>query len=304
MNEERGKKRRGTGLGFKIFDIYLSLGIKHAYALLYFVALHYLFFDKKAVRVSTEYVNARFNNPGYLARLKHIYRIFLKTGKNLIDLRLLERDFEKVHLEPDNRRIRELVAEGNGLLLFTAHIGNWQVMMRKLPPLGAKVNIVMLPEENPAVQEFLKIDHSKSSENNSSREGFTPRDEINIIDPSRGADAVLEIVHELASGNIVSIMADTHVKGSPTLTPSFFNDTITLPEGPFRIASAAKSPVICLLTACKAPCRYVMKSTELTIADQKLKRRDYIELLAQKYADTLENFLAEFPYEWSPAGKL
>ena len=304
MNEERGKKRRGTGLGFKIFDIYLSLGIKHAYALLYFVALHYLFFDKKAVRVSTEYVNARFKNPGYFARLKHIYRIFVKTGKNLIDLRLLERDFEKVHLEPDNRRIRELVAEGNGLLLFTAHIGNWQVMMRKLPPLGAKVNIVMLPEENPAVQEFLQIDHSENSEDDSSREGFIPRDEVNIIDPSRGADAVIEIVNELASGNIVSIMADTHVQGSPTLTPSFFNDTITLPEGPFRIASAAKSPVLCLLTACKAPCCYVMKSKEITIADKKLKRRDYIELLAQRYADNFENFLAEFPYEWSPAGKL
>lgn len=304
MSEERVKKRRGTGLGFKIFDLYLSLGIKHAYALLHFVALHYLLFDRSAVRISGEYVNARFNNPGCLARLKHIYRIFVRTGKNLIDLRVLDRDTSKVHLESDNKRIRDIVAEGNGLLLLTAHIGNWQVMMRKLPPLGAKVNIVMLPEENPAVQEFLQIDRRNNSKEQSASDDSLPHDDVNIIDPSRGAEAVLEMVQELAAGNIVSIMADTRVPGSPTLSPEFFDATITLPEGPFRIASVAKAPVLSLLTVCKAPCSYIMKSAELTISDKTLKRKDYINLLAQRYAKTLEEFLAEYPYDWSPAGKL
>lgn len=304
MTEERAKRRRGTELGFKIFDLYLSLGIKHAYALLHFVAFHYLLFDKTAVQISGEYVNARFSDPGYLARLKHIYHIFVRTGKNLIDLRVLDRDASKVYLESDNKRIRDIVAEGNGLLILTAHIGNWQVMMRKLPPLGAKVNIVMLPEENPAVQEFLQIDCRNNPNEPSASDAFMPHDKINIIDPSRGAEAVLEIVQELASGNIVSIMADTRVPGSPTLSIPFFNGTITLPEGPFRIASLAKAPVLSLLTVCKAPCSYIMRSKELTISDKTLKRKNYINLLAQSYAKTLEEFLAEHPYDWSPAGKL
>ena len=304
MSEERSKKKRGSGLGFRIFDFYLSLGIKHAYALLYFVALHYLLFDRKAVAVSAGYVKLRFNNPGYFARLKHIYYLFVNAGKNLIDLRMLERDFSKVYLKPDTKRISELLAEGNGVLLLTAHIGNWQVMMRNLPQLGAKVNIVMLPEENPAVHEFLQIDANEKREDQPNMPDFIPRDKINIIDPTKGADAVLEIVHELASGNIVSMMADAILPDSPTLTSDFFGGTITLSEGPFRIATVTKSPVICLLTKRNAACDYAMNISEITMTDSKKKKREKIQLLADRYAEAMVEFLKQYPYEWSPAGKL
>jgi predicted LPLAT superfamily acyltransferase len=300
MAEQRKKKKRGNSLGFIIFDIYLSLGIKHAYALLYFVALHYLIFDRKAVAVATEYINLRFDNPKYLTRLKHIYRLFVNAGKNLIDLRQLERNFDKVHINCDTRRIRELVAEGKGLLLFTAHVGNWQVMMRNLPDLDGKINIVMLPEENPAVKEYLQIDNNKTE----NYKELPPEKSINIIDPSKGADAVLEIVQELASGNIISIMGDRVPPSSATLTVDFFGQTATIPEGPYRIAAVTGSPVLFLLTRRDGPCSYTMEVNEITIKDKTKNKREKIQLLGEKYAATLEEFLKLSPYDWSPAGKL
>ncbi len=304
MKDKRKKRKRGSSLGFRIFDFYLSLGIKHAYALLYFVALHYLIFDRKAVAVSAKYVKLRFNNPGYFRRLKHIYCLFVNAGKNLIDLRVLERDFSKVYLKPDTKRISELLADGNGVMLLTAHVGNWQVMMRNLPQLGVKVNIVIRTEENAAVREFLNIDTNEKSDDQAEMKEFIPRDEINIIDPSKGADAVLEIVHELASGNIVSMMADTVLPDSPELTADFFGSTVTLSEGPFRIATATKSPVICLLTKRNAPCNYAMDINEITITDSGKKRKEKTQILAGRYADAMAAFLKKFPYEWTPAGKL
>jgi predicted LPLAT superfamily acyltransferase len=300
MAEQRKKKKRGNSLGFIIFDIYLSLGIKHAYALLYFVALHYLIFDRKAVAVATEYINLRFDNPKYLTRLKHIYRLFVNAGKNLIDLRQLERNFDKVHINCDTRRIRELVAEGKGLLLLTAHVGNWQVMMRNLPDLDGKINIVMLPEENPAVKEYLQIDNNKTE----NYKELPPEKSINIIDPSKGADAVLEIVQELASGNIISIMGDRVPPSSATLTVDFFGQTATIPEGPYRIAAVTGSPVLFLLTRRDGPCSYTMEVNEITIKDKTKNKREKIQLLGEKYAATLEEFLKLSPYDWSPAGKL
>jgi len=304
MSEHKKKRKRGNSLGFIIFDLYLSLGIKHAYALLYFVAFHYLLFDRKAVSVSAEYINLRFKNPKYFTRLKHIYKLFLNAGKNLIDLRQLERDFSKVHIDCDTRRIRDIVKEGNGLLIFTAHVGNWQVMMRNLPELGAKINIVMLPEENPAVRDYLQIDQNETDMNHDNVEELIPRDEINIIDPSKGADAVLEIVQELASGNIVSIMGDRIPPSSQTLTADFADKSISLPEGPFRIATVSKSPVLFLLTRRNGPCSYTMEINEITIADATKSKKEKIQLLGEKYASTLDSFLESSPYEWSPAGKL
>jgi predicted LPLAT superfamily acyltransferase len=303
MSDSKKKKRRGNGLGFLIFDLYLLLGIRHAYALLYFVALHYLIFDRKAVAVSDEYIRLRFKKSKRFERLKHIYRLFINAGKNLIDLRQLERDFNKVHIDCDTRRIREVVREGNGLLLLTAHVGNWQVMMRNLPDLGAKINIVMLPEENPAVREYLQIDRNET-DSGGDINGLIPRSEINIIDPSRGADAVLEIVQELASGNIVSIMGDRIPPSSQTLRVDFLGESITLPEGPFRIAAVSKSPVLFLLTRRNGPCNYTMEINDITIPRRIKKKKEKIHHLGEKYAETLESFLESSPYEWSPAGNL
>jgi len=285
------KKKRGNSLGFKIFDLYLSMGVKHAYGLLYFVALHYLIFDRKAVRVTGDYVDTRFNSPPFFSRMRHIYRLFINAGKNLIDLRQLERDFDKVHMECDTTRIRELISEGNGLLMFTAHTGNWQVMMRNLPALGAKINIVMLPEENPVVSEYLQIDKGE-------------RHEINIIDPSRGADAVLEIMHELSSGNIVSVMGDRILKGSKTLKVELFGNPTELPEGPYLIGSSARAPILFLLTRRNGPCDYTLEVNEITVTEEIKGRKEKMEKLAEKYITTLGSFLKLHPYEWSPAGKI
>jgi len=303
--DKKKKKKRGNGLGFIIFDLYLSLGVKHAYALLYFVALHYLLFDKKAVEVSAEYTKLRFKRAKYFTRLKHIYKIFINAGKNLIDLRLLERDFNKVHIDCDTRRIRDLVKGGNGLLILTAHIGNWQVMMRNLTELGAKVNIVMLPEENPVVREYLQIDQNNNTPETSRIENLIPRHEINIIDPYEGIEAVLTIVQELTAGNVVSIMGDRIPPGSQTLSVNFFGESMTLPEGPFRIAAVTGSPVISLLTRRNnAPSNYTMEVNEIAISESVTNKKKKIEMLAEKYAATLEAFLESSPHEWTPAGKL
>ncbi len=285
------KKKRGNSLGFKIFDLYLSLGIRHAYALLYFVAFHYLLFDRKAVRTTGEYVDIRFKKPAFFPRIKHIYKLFVNAGKNLIDLRQLERNSYEIKMECETTRIMELIAEGNGLFLFTAHTGNWQIMMRNLPALGVKINIVMLPEENPAVREYLQIDKGE-------------RHAINIIDPSEGADAVLKIMQELSSGNIVSVMGDRIPRNSKTFSVEFFENNTELPEGPFLIAATSKSPVLFLLTRRNGPCNYTLEVNELKITDNIKDKKDKIRILGEKYINTLEDFLQHHPYEWSPAGKI
>ncbi len=285
------KQKRGDSLGFLIFDFYLSLGIRHAYALLYFVALYDLLFDRKTRKATGEYVDIRFDSPSFFLRQKHIYKLFVNAGKNLIDLRQLERDFNKVSMECDTTRIRELIAEGRGLLMLTAHTGNWQVMMRNLPALGVKINIAMLPEENPAIREYLQIDKGD-------------RHAINIIDPSKGVDAVLEIMEELTSGNIVFVMGDRIPEKSKTLSVDFFANKTELPEGSYLISSSAKSPILFLLTRRNGQCNDTLEVNEIKIPEKLTEKKEKIQHLAEEYMKTLESFLELYPYEWSPAGKI
>ena len=279
-------KRRGNKLGFLIFDFYLSLGIKHAYALLYFVCFYYLLFDRQTVAITSKYVKKRFKNSGFLSKTWHTYKIIITTGKNLIDLRQLERKPESFKFESNYEKILDIVAEGKGLIMLTAHMGNWQVMMRELPNLNADMNIVMRPEENPAVSEFLKIDHGDPYN-------------INLINPTNGMEAILEIMQELAKGNIISIMGDRTIRDEQTINMKFFENEIFLPKGPFLIASSAKAPIVQLLTNRTGPCSYALEISYLSIDDSIKNKEERLHSLGEQYVKTIEDFLERNPYEWN-----
>jgi len=295
------QKKRGNSLGFFIFDIYLSLGVKHAYALLYFVAIYYLIFDRSSVKNSLKYVNARFPNSNTVTKIYHLYKLIIDTGKNLIDLRLLERSPEKIKFKCNNRPIEELISQNKGLIMLTSHIGNWQIMMRKLPSFEKKNNIVMLPEENIAVKKFLKIDNDNQER------------DLNIINPAIGIESVIEMLKELSNGHIVSIMGDrlpiknqttsdntqTTTNDQQTLQVNFFGEDKLLPKGPFLIANASKAPIMILLLRRVAPASYTLETTSISI-DEKIKNKDKkILSIAKQYSEIIENFLKKSPYQWN-----
>lgn len=269
-----------------IFDFYLSLGIRHAYALLYFVCLYYLIFDRKTVSTTSEYVKKRFHTANFPARIWHIYMLMVNTGKNLIDLRQLERNPDLFKFKSDNELIRQAISSGKGLIFLTAHVGNWQIMMRRLPDFHVDVNIVMRPEENPAVSEFLKIDHGEPYN-------------LNLIDPGEGMESVIKIMKELAKGNIISIMGDRTISNEKTISLPFLGATVKLPVGPFLIAATAEAPSFLLLTKKQGPCDYTLEINELVI-DKTLKNKDEkIKAVAQKYLSGIEDYLIRNPYAWN-----
>jgi len=280
------KQKRGNKTGFMLFDLFLFIGIKHAYALLHFVCLYYLFFDRKTYRTTSKYVAKRFKNEHGIKKIYRVYKLMLTTGKNLVDLRQLEKRPEQVKFECNNEGIIKMLSKGQGLLMLTSHTGNWQIMMRKLPNFNVKVNIVMLPEENPAVSDFLKIDHGESYD-------------FNLIDPGRGMEAVLEIMQELSSGNIVSIMADRTTNNDKNLDLTFFDKQINIPQGPFVIANSANAPILQMFINRNDSCSYALETAELSIDTSLKDKNARIKSLARQYINNIETYLTKTPYEWN-----
>ena len=289
-------RQRGNRLGFRIFDLFISMGIGHAYALLRFVAFYYLVFDVKAGRAMRWYVDTMWNSPPLPKRLLLIYKLFVGAGEKLLDIRILATGSGNVELQCDTDEMRNLIAEGRGLIFFTAHAGNWQLMMRKLPDFGVDVAILKRPETNQAVDEFLEIDLPSSQ-----------RERIRIIDASDGLNAVVSVMRELASGNIVSIMGDAPAPGSKTIPVKFLGEATELPEGPFRLAASCEVPIMALFAQKKAKCKYVLRSKLIYSArknDLPTSSHEKTKELACEYAAALEAFLKKNPFEWTPGGRL
>ena len=239
-------KRRGNSLGMAIFRTSLRIfGLTGTYGLLYFVAFYYLVFDRAAVDSSMAYIKRRFRNYGAFRRMISVFRLFISQGRNLIDryYQISGHGSFDIEIQGYEKLQAMLGRSPKGILLLTAHVGNWQLAMTALEKLGKTVYLVMRPEDNAAVRETLNIDAS--------------HEKIKIISSEGFLGGVVEIMAAIDNSGIVSIMGDRNTSQSSS-EAILLGQRAHLPHGAFTIALAAQCPVVVLLSARVSDKKYIV----------------------------------------------
>ncbi len=283
-----GERKRGNRLGFWFFGTAVkTLGLGAAYGLLYFVSLYYLAFDRAAVRASLAYIRRRFPAHGPVRRIFDVHRLFVSQGKSLIDRYYVVAGGPDIEIELSGfERIRDLLASGNkGLILLTAHVGNWQVAMTALRKFGKTVYLMMRPEDNVAVKQALNIDNG----NNTVRVLYT--------DDSLGG--VVEAIKAIGRGDLLSVMGD-RTYHYDSVEASLLGGAVRFPYGAFSIAAAAQCPVVVLLSAKVGDKKYIADVSQVIDPPSggRGKKQEEIKACVQKFAAVLEEYSARYPYQW------
>jgi len=281
-------RRRGNALGVWFFRIFLRFfGLKGAYGLLYIVCIYYVLFDQAAVCGALAYIKRRFPSHGFVKRLRHVYRLFVSQGKQLIDRYAIvsRREIFDIQIR-GYEQIKSLVQSSHhGIILLTAHVGNWQVAMTVLKKLEKTVYLVMRPEDNPAVQSSLRI----------SRE----QNHIKIISPEQELGGIVEIMNRLKEKHIVSIMGDRRY-GFKAVEVSFLGEKAWFPYGGFTIAVAAKCPVVVLLSEKVSAYKYIVDVSNVLYPcyESGKDKRHQLQQWVQKFATLLEAYTYKHPYQY------
>lgn len=279
-------KRRGNSLGFGVFKTALRVfGLRGAYGLLYLVCLHYTLFDRAAVRAAAAYLARRFPGRGRMRLRWDVYRLFVSQGRQLIDRYALMTGAVKFEIRMDGEeRLRETLDQGGGFVLLTAHVGNWQTVMGFLQRLDRKVNLVMRPEDNPAVQESLQLDSAD--------------DKVGLISPEGYLGGVVEAMNALGRGEVVSLMGDRSYGFSPVAV-EFLGSRAGFASGAFHLAAMAGCPVVTLLSA-----KTGLKQYDLAVAalwrpryDKGLPKQEQLRGWVQDFAHVLESFVRRHPFQ-------
>lgn len=287
--ENRASRKRGTRLGFRIFEIFLRIfGLHRTYGLLYFVCFYYLFFDREATASAGAYVERRFPESSYFTRYLHIYRLFVSQGKQLVD-RLAtvvsKQDIFDLRLNGYDELLAVLRSSDKGAVLLTSHFGNWQIALKALNRLGRKVYLLMRREDNPAVHDSLNVGHEGGN--------------IRIISPDQEFGGVIEIMKVLRMGSVVSIMGDRRY-GSKASRIRFLGDYACFPFSAFAIAAAVECPVVILLAAKVSDYKYAVDVSGIIYPrySNGKKKNEQLALWVQQYAEILEKFTDNYPYQF------
>jgi len=190
------------------------------------------------------------------ALVADVFRHFAVCFADLISTNRSEARPDRLvaHIEGDEHLLGA-IAEGRGLVLVTAHIGNWELGGRLLAArLQRPTHVIVAAEANPRVEHFL-------------RGGPSPVRFVRRGDPT----AMVPLVAALRRGEIVALQGDRALGTRGDALVPFFGEPAPFPLGPFVLGRAAAVPVVpafCLLepdlryTVAMAPAIHVVAGGE------------------------------------------
>jgi predicted LPLAT superfamily acyltransferase len=132
-----------------------------------------------------------------------------------------------VDREDGGARLHQYLAAGHGLIVWTAHLGNWEFASRLLSMYG-RVKVARVVEDKPA--EIVLRNLMASAQ-------------LKTVDLKGGVQATIELLQALRGNEIVAMQGD-RVYQRHTLDLPFFSRPTSFPLGPFLLSQVSGAPVL------------------------------------------------------------
>ncbi len=216
--------------------------------------------------------------PKQLARMARMN--FEHFGKYLVDF------FRFARMRPED--VRRLVdmenfdylaqarAHGKGVIIVTAHFGNWELGGAIMTALGYRLSAVFQPERAHSVNRLFQQHRAGRG--------------IHGIALGRAARSVIQV---LKNQGLAAMLADRDF--SPHHEPiEFFGAPARLPSGPARLAMHIGAPVLPIFISRKPDDRFLMRCySPLMPADCQS-----LDELRQRIRDILQEEIRQNPLQW------
>lgn len=275
-------RSRGGNFGYRFFIFIIrNLGLGVAYAFLAFVVPYFILFAPRATSAVWGY-NRRILRYGRLRSCGKLYLHYYRFGQTLIDKIALAGGMQdKFSFSFDNySEFIDLLDSGTGLVMISAHVGNWAAGATFFGDYGGRMNIVMYDAEYQKIKEAL--------EKNSVGRNFK-------VIPIGGdtLESVLKIKKALDDREYVCFMGDRFMPGTDTRVRNFMGHEADFPAGPFVTASRMGVPVVFYYALREPGRRYVFR---FTLAEA--GGRGGEDALLDRFVESTEKIVREYPQQW------
>lgn len=172
--------------------------------------------------------------------------------------------------------------KAGGLVVWTAHVANWEFASRLLELHGRRVNVARVVEQGNDAELQLR--------------DLMTNDRLRAVDLSDPM-AVVELLHVLRAGEIVAMQGDRVYRGGGVRIP-FFGRLTPFPPGPFYLAHAAGVPVVPGLVVRTGWLRYRMMVGSPIRLDPSQPKDVAVHEALSAAVSFLEDHLRASPSQW------
>jgi KDO2-lipid IV(A) lauroyltransferase len=180
-------------------------------------------------------------------------------------------------------RIVEAREQGNGVLLLTGHLGNWEIGGLMLAEMRQPIHVVLVPDIFPAVERARRALHERAG--------------ISEIRVDRSFAPTLAVLRALKSNAIVAMQGDRDFNNTGIAVP-FFGKEAFFPRGPLLMAMATSATVLPAFIVRVPDGRYrAIVEEPLAIVREGERERALAENV-RRYVAILERYVAQNPEQW------
>lgn len=210
--------------------------------------------------------------------------LFRNYARYLVDYgRFTSMNAEKIQAEigyyTGIKYLDEVLRMKKGVILLTAHLGNWELGGIFFGSYGLRTNVVTLPDENPEIDGI--------------RRWYRERYGVNTITIGNSPFSTIELMNVLNRGELVAMLIDRHNVGLESIKVDFLNKQTPFPRGPFILSRLTCTPIIVAFVVREAGSYKGIIERPMFISNE----REEIEGI-RTVAKTLEKYVRLYPDQW------
>jgi len=211
-------------------------------------------------------------------------RLFMNYSKYLVDYGRytgLNRKMviDKIVSFDGRENLDAALSMQKGIILLTAHLGNWELGGIFFSSYGLKTNVVTVQDSNESIDGV--------------RKAYREQYDVNTITIGDSPFATIEMLRALNNGEVIAMLIDRYREGLDCIEADFFGHPARFPRGPFTLSRLTGAPIIVAFVVKDGNGYRGIVEPPLVVTDD----GEDIEAL-KMVVDSLERHIVKYPDQW------
>ena len=218
-------------------------------------------------------------NIGVIAR--EVFRNFAKYLVDFFRSNKIDKDYLERNVKVEGvRNIDDARAMGKGVIILSAHIGNWELGAAVTSMIGYPINVVVLTHKNKRINDF-----------------FTGRRLMGNVKPIEMGASLKSCYRALRGNELVALLGDRDFTRSG-IPVDFFGRKAIMPKGPATFSYRLGAPIVPVFLVREPDDTFKFFVEKPIICPPGLDEKTAVKELTVKCLAVIESCVKKYPTQW------